>query len=53
MEDGKDISDAHLGVLEHQLKDLEEPDELPSFRVLRINTEDAIGNIVNALREFL
>ena len=53
MEGGKDISDAHPGVLEHQLKLLEESDELPSFRVLRINTEDAIDNIVNALKEFL
>jgi hypothetical protein len=53
MEEGQDISDAHLGILEHQLKHLEEPDELPSFRVLRINTEDAIDNIVNTLREFL
>jgi uncharacterized protein len=53
MEDGRDISDAHLGILEHQLKNLEEPDELPGFRVLRINTEDAIDNIVNALKEFL
>lgn len=53
MEDGTDISDAHIGVLEHQLKHLEEPDELPSFRVLRINTEDVIDNIVNALKEFL
>ena len=53
MEEGRDISDAHLGVLEHQLKHLEEPDELPGFRVLRINTEDAIDNIVKALREFL
>jgi uncharacterized protein len=53
MKEGKDISDAHLGILEHQLKNLEEPDELPGFRVLRINTEDAIDNIVNALKEFL
>jgi len=35
------------------LKHLEEPEELPSFRVLRINTEDAIENIVNTLKEFL
>jgi hypothetical protein len=53
MAEGSDISDAHLGVLEHQLKHLEELNELPSFRVLRINTEDAIDNIVNALKEFL
>lgn len=53
MQNGRDISDAHLSVLEHQLKHLEEPEELPSFRVLRINTEDAIENIVNTLKEFL
>lgn len=53
MRDGRDISDAHLGVLEHQLSNLERPDELPSFRVLRINTEEALHNIVAALREFL
>ena len=53
MEEGKDISDAHLGILEHQLKHLEEPDELPGFRVLRVNTEDAIDRIVNTLKEFL
>jgi len=53
LEEGTDVSDAHLGVLEHQLKHLEEPDELPSFRVLRINTEDAIDTIVNTLKEFL
>jgi len=53
IEEGTDISDAHLGVLEHQLQHLEDPDELPGLRVLRINTEDAIDNIVNALREFL
>jgi predicted kinase len=53
MLEGKDISDAHTGVLEHQLKQLEQPDELPSFRVLRISTEDAVDNIVNALKEFL
>jgi hypothetical protein len=53
MHGGQDISDADLNVLEHQLQHLEEPDELPSFRVLRINTEDAIDNIVNALKEFL
>jgi len=53
IEEGTDISDAHLDVLEHQLKHREEPEELPAFRVLRINTEDAIGKIVNALKEFL
>lgn len=53
MKKGTDISDASVQVLEHQLKHLEEPDELPGFRILRINTQDAIGNIVSALKEFL
>jgi hypothetical protein len=53
MEAGTDVSDADIGILEHQLKNLEEPEELPSYRTLRINTEDAIHNIVYALREFL
>jgi len=53
MEKGADISDASVHILEHQLKHLEEPDELPGFRILRINTEDAMGNIVSALKEFL
>ena len=50
---GTDVSDADLNILEHQLKHLEEPEELPYYRTLRINTEDAIHNIVYALREFL
>jgi len=53
MEAGTDVSDADIAVLEHQLEDLEEPDELPSYRTLRINTEDAIHNVVQALKEFL
>jgi len=53
MEAGTDVSDADIAVLEHQLKHLEEPEELPRFRTLRINTEEAIRNIVYALREFL
>ncbi len=53
MEAGTDVSDADIAILEHQLKHLEEPEELPCYRTLRINTEDAIHNIVHALREFL
>lgn len=53
MQTGTDISDADISILEHQLKHLEEPVELPRYRTLRINTEEAIHNIVYALREFL
>jgi|GEM_PF-6286469 len=53
MEAGTDASDADIAVLEHQLAHLEEPEELPGYRTLRINTEDAIHNIVQALKEFL
>jgi len=53
MEAGTDVSDADIAVLEHQLEHLEDPEELPSYRTLRINTEDAIHDIVHALRGFL
>jgi len=53
IEAGTDVSDADISILEHQLKHLEEPEELPRYRTLRINTEEAIHNIVYALREFL
>jgi predicted kinase len=36
--EGGDISDAHPAVLEGQLCDMEEPAELPSFRVMRLDT---------------
>ena len=52
-ESGTGVSDADLNILEHQLKHLEKPEELPNYRILRINTEGAIHNIVSALREFL
>jgi uncharacterized protein len=35
---GENVSDAHLAVLEEQLRTLEEPAELPSFRVMKLNT---------------
>ena len=53
MADNRDISDAGIEILEHQLQHGEEPEGLPSFRLMRINTEDAIANIVQALKEFL
>lgn len=53
MEAGTDASDADIAVLGHQLEHLEDPEELPGYRTLRINTEDAIHNIVHALKEFL
>ncbi|NLW35058.1 MAG: AAA family ATPase [Syntrophorhabdus aromaticivorans] len=51
--EGTDVSDADLAVLENQLQHLEEPEELPCYRVLRINTEDVLHRIIYALREFL
>ena len=53
MKEGADISDAHAGILERQIKDMEEPRELPYYRVLRLNTEEKLHNINNALKEFL
>lgn len=54
MEEGKDVSDAHIAVLERQLREAEEPAELPSFRVLRLDTtEETPGAIREALRRFL
>jgi hypothetical protein len=53
MRDGSDISDAHLGILERQLQEMEEPFELPYFRVLRLNTEEAVHQTAGALKEFL
>ncbi len=53
MEEGSDASDAHIEILERQIQDMEEPAELPYYRVLRLNTEAALHNIVSALKEFL
>jgi predicted kinase len=51
---GTDISDAHVSVLEQQLRMSDEPDELPSFRVFRLNTgEETKETIQKALRMFL
>ncbi len=53
MEQGLDISDAHIAILEQQIRDMEEPVELPFYRVMRLNTENELHNIVSALKEFL
>ena len=51
---GTDISDARVSVLEQQLRTSDEPDELPSFRVFRLNTgEDTKETMQKALRMFL
>jgi aminoglycoside phosphotransferase family enzyme/predicted kinase len=53
MQEDSDISDAHIGILERQIQDMEEPVELPYYRVLKLNTEAELHNIINALKEFL
>jgi uncharacterized protein len=54
MAEGKDVSDGHIAVLERQLQAIEEPVELPSFRLLRLDTtEEPQGAIQQALRRFL
>lgn len=51
--ENSDISDAQVSTLEHQIRETEEPAELPFHRVLRLNTENQLHTIVNALKEFL
>jgi len=54
MAERQDISDAHPAVLERQLRVAEEPDELPFFRVMRLNTgTDRPETITESLRLFL
>ncbi len=54
MAEGRDVSDAHLAVLEGQLLIKEEPDDLPSFRVMKVDTgDDEPETIRRALRLFL
>ena len=53
MGENTDISDAHIGILQRQMEDQEEPAELPYYRVLRLNTEDEIHKTMSALKEFL
>ena len=54
MAEGADVSDGHISVLERQLQAAEAPDELPFFRVLKLNTgDDEAAGIRKALRLFL
>ncbi|MCX7990905.1 MAG: AAA family ATPase [Proteobacteria bacterium] len=50
MEEDSDISDAHLEILEKQLRFSYQPDNLPSFRVMNINTEQNLADIVKGLK---
>ena len=54
VEDGSDASDAHLGILERQLAVMEAPKDVPSFRVMGVDTGSASPEeIRQALRLFL
>ena len=53
LEEGSDVSDADINILERQIQDMEEPVELPFYRVLRLNTEAELHHIIGALKEFL
>ena len=51
---GTDISDANVSVLERQLREADPPDELPSFRVFRLDTGEATKETIReVLRMFL
>lgn len=50
---GRDPSDAQIDTLEEQIKHAEEPDELPFFRLMRLNTHEPLPNIKKSLRLFL
>jgi hypothetical protein len=53
IEEGHDVSDAHAHILKRQIEEMEEPVELPYYRVMRLNTETSLHDIVSALKEFL
>jgi uncharacterized protein len=53
LQEGTDVSDADINILEQQIRDMEEPVELPFYRVLRLNTEAELHHIIGALKEFL
>ncbi len=51
---GSDVSDAHPAVLERQLEVMEEPKDVPSFRIMKVDTGRAAPEkIRQALRLFL
>jgi predicted kinase len=53
IEEGHDVSDAHAHILKRQIEEMEEPVELPYYRVMRLNTETSLHDIVSALKELL
>jgi predicted kinase len=53
MAEGTDLSDGHIAVLERQLAIVEEPVELPFFRVMRLDTDQEPAVIRKALTSFL
>lgn len=53
IKEGKDISDAHEEILKKQLNEMEQPDELPSFRLLKLDTSQKKEEIVSTLKLFL
>ena len=53
IKEGLDVSDANISILERQIQDMEEPVELPYHKVLRLNTETKLHNIIGSLKEFL
>jgi aminoglycoside phosphotransferase family enzyme/predicted kinase len=53
MANGRDVSDARVEILEEQMKHAEEPNELPSFRLMRLNTHEPLSSIRKSLRLFL
>jgi len=46
-----DVSDADLNVLQYQLKTMEQPDELPSFRVLKIKNVSTPETVAKNIEE--
>lgn len=54
MAEGRDLSDGHMAILERRLRAVKEPEELPSFRIMRLDTtEDSPVAIQDELRRFL
>jgi len=53
MREEKDVSDAHLEILEKQLKNYKMPENIPSFRLFNINTEENLDDIVQEIKKIL
>lgn len=51
--DGKDVSDADVNVLKYQLKTMEPPDEMPSYRTLKMKTVETPEIIAKNIQELL